>query len=90
MIKKVIGTIIFFLFVSSANAAEPTVSSDWLKKNLNSPNVFVLDIRNKLDGGGYDAFKEKHIPGSVHSDYLGAGWRTTIKELLVNSQGLKL
>ena len=42
MIKKIIGTIIFFLFVSSANAAEPTVSNDWLKKNLNNPNVFVL------------------------------------------------
>ena len=89
MIKKVIGTIIFFLFVSSANAAEPTVSSDWLNKNLNSPNVFVLDIRNKLDGGGYDAFKEEHIPGSVHSDYLGAGWRTTIKGVVGQFPGTK-
>ena len=49
MIKKIFGTIIFFLFVSSANAVEPTVSNDWLKKNLNNPNVFILDIRNKLD-----------------------------------------
>ena len=89
MIKKVIGTIIFFLFVSSANAAEPTVSSDWLNKNLNSPNVFVLDIRNKLDGGGYDAFKEEHIPGSVHSDYLGAGWRPTIKGVVGQFPGTK-
>jgi thiosulfate/3-mercaptopyruvate sulfurtransferase len=89
MIKKIIGTIIFFLFVSSANAAEPTVSSDWLNKNLNSPNVFVLDIRNKLDGGGYDAFKEEHIPGSVHSDYLGAGWRTTIKGVVGQFPGTK-
>jgi len=89
MIKKVIGTIIFFLFVSSANAVEPTVSSDWLKKNLNSPNVFVLDIRNKLDGGGYDAFKEEHIPGSVHSDYLAAGWRTTIKGVVGQFPGTK-
>jgi thiosulfate/3-mercaptopyruvate sulfurtransferase len=89
MIKKVIGTIIFFLFVSSANAVEPTVSSDWLNKNLNSSNVFVLDIRNKLDGGGYDAFKEEHIPGSVHSDYLGAGWRTTIKGVVGQFPGTK-
>ena len=89
MIKKVIGTIIFFLFVSSANAVEPTVSSDWLNKNLNSPNVFVLDIRNKLDGGGYDAFKKEHIPGSVHSDYLGAGWRTTIKGVVGQFPGTK-
>ena len=48
MIKKIFGTIIFFLFVSSANAVEPTVSNDWLKKNLNNPNVFILDIRNKF------------------------------------------
>ena len=89
MIKKIIGTIIFFLFVSSANAVEPTVSSDWLNKNLNSPNVFVLDIRNKLDGGGYDAFKTEHIPGSVHSDYLAAGWRTTIKGVVGQFPGTK-
>jgi len=79
MIKKIIGSIIFFLFFSSANAVEPTVSSDWLNKNLNNSNVFILDVRNKLDGGGYETFKLEHIPGSVHSDYLKAGWRATIK-----------
>ena len=89
MIKKVLGTIIFFLFVSSASAAEPTVSNDWLKKNLNNPNVFILDIRNKLDGGGYETFKLEHIPGSVHSDYLKAGWRTTIKGVVGQFPGKK-
>ena len=52
MIKKIFGTFVFFLFVSSANAVEPTVSSDWLSKNMNNPNVFILDVRNKIDGGG--------------------------------------
>ena len=55
--RKIIVTLIFFFFVSSANAAEPLVESNWLKKNINNSNVFILDIRNKLDGGGYDAFK---------------------------------
>ena len=48
-----------------------------------------MDIRNKLDGGGYDTFKEEHIPGSVHSDYLGAGWRTTIKGVVGQFPGTK-
>jgi len=87
--RKIIVTLIFFFFVSSANAAEPLVESNWLKKNINNSNVFILDIRNKLDGGGYDAFKAGHIPGSVHSDYLAAGWRTTIKGVVGQFPGTK-
>ena len=89
MIKKIFGTIIFFLFVSSANAVEPTVSSDWLSKNMNNPNVFILDVRNKIDGGGYEAFKLEHIPGSVHSDYLKDGWRATVKGVVGQFPGKK-
>ena len=89
MIKKIFGTIIFFLFVSSANAVEPTVSSNWLSKNMNNPNVFILDVRNKIDGGGYEAFKLEHIPGSVHSDYLKAGWRATVKGVVGQFPGSK-
>ena len=89
MIKKLFGTIIFFLFVSSANAVEPTVSSDWLSKNMNNPNVFILDVRNKIDGGGYETFKLEHIPGSVHSDYLKDGWRATVKGVVGQFPGKK-
>jgi thiosulfate/3-mercaptopyruvate sulfurtransferase len=89
MIKKIFGTIIFFLFVSSANAVEPTVSSDWLSKNMNNPNVFILDVRNKIDGGGYETFKLEHIPGSVHSDYLKDGWRATVKGVVGQFPGKK-
>ena len=89
MIKKIFGTVIFFLFVSSANAVEPTVSSDWLNKNTNNPNVFILDVRNKIDGGGYESFKLEHIPGSVHSDYLKAGWRATVKGVVGQFPGRK-
>ena len=89
MIKKIFGTIIFFLFVSSANAVEPTVSSDWLSKNMNNPNLFILDVRNKIDGGGYETFKLEHIPGSVHSDYLKDGWRATVKGVVGQFPGKK-
>jgi len=87
--RKIIVTLIFFFFVSSANAADPLVENSWLKKNLKNSNVFVLDIRNKLDGGGYEAFKSGHIPGSVHSDYLKDGWRTTIKGVVGQFPGKK-
>jgi len=89
MIKKIFGTFIFFLFVSSANAVEPTVSSDWLNKNINNPDIFILDVRNKIDGGGYETFKLEHIPGSVHSDYLKDGWRATVKGVVGQFPGKK-
>lgn len=41
-------------------------------------DVVVLDVRNKLGGSSEQAYREAHIPGSVYSDYLGAGWRTTV------------
>ncbi len=74
---------------SSANAVEPTVSSDWLNKNINNPDIFILDVRNKIDGGGYETFKLEHIPGSVHSDYLKDGWRATVKGVVGQFPGKK-
>jgi thiosulfate/3-mercaptopyruvate sulfurtransferase len=54
----------------------PLVDADWLKANLDAPDLVVLDIRNDIDGGSYEAYTEAHIPGAIHSDYLEAGWRT--------------
>ncbi|MDO8876480.1 MAG: sulfurtransferase [Pseudolabrys sp.] len=62
---------------SAAPGAEPLVTVEWLKNNLNDKDVVVLDIRSAIDGGGAKAFAEAHIPGSVHSDYDKAGWRVT-------------
>ena len=52
-------------------------------------NVFVLDIRNKIDGGSYETFKQAHIPGSVHSDFLTAGWRATVNGVIGQFPGKK-
>jgi thiosulfate/3-mercaptopyruvate sulfurtransferase len=57
--------------------APPLVSVEWLKGHLNDKDVVVLDIRSAIDGGGFKAYSEAHIPGSVHSDYDKAGWRVT-------------
>ena len=51
--KKIITTILFVFFSTSAFSAEPLVDATWVHKNLNNKNVFVLDIRNKIDGGSY-------------------------------------
>ena len=56
---------------------------------MNNPNVFILDVRNKIDGGGYETFKLEHIPGSVHSDYLKDGWRATVKGVVGQFPGKK-
>ena len=66
--KKIIYLTLILLVTNLANAVEPIVNAGWLNKNLDK--VFILDIRNKIDGGSYETFKEGHIPGSVHSDYL--------------------
>ncbi len=60
-----------------AGAAEPLVSTRWLKERLADPDLVVLDIRSALDGGGAAAYARGHIPRAVHSDYDKGGWRVT-------------
>src|SRR4051812_18527991 len=62
-------------FPAHAQTATPLVSTGWLKQHLR--DVFVLDVRSAVDGGGADAFAKGHIPGAVHSEYDKAGWRVT-------------
>ena len=62
--KKIIVTIFFFIFSFSAYAAEPLVDAKWLNNNLKNSEVFVLDIRNKIDKGSYETFTQGHIPVS--------------------------
>lgn len=66
--------------VNPATAAglDPLVDVTWLKANLKRDDLVLLDIRNQIDGGSAESFAKGHIPGSVHSDYLRAGWRTEI------------
>ena len=60
-----------------AETVTPLVSTGWLKQHLKDPDVFVLDVRSAIDGGGAEAFVKGHIPGAAHSDYDKAGWRVT-------------
>jgi thiosulfate/3-mercaptopyruvate sulfurtransferase len=60
-----------------ARAADPLVSTAWLKQHLKDADVFVLDIRSAIDGGSAEAYQKAHIPGAIHSDYDKAGWRVT-------------
>lgn len=80
--RKIIVTIFFFIFSFSAHAAEPLVDAKWLNNNLKNSEVFVLDIRNKIDKGSYETFTEGHIPGSIYSDYLQDGWRTNVDGII--------
>ncbi len=64
-------------FRRHAENATPLVSTGWLKQHLNDPDVFVLDVRSAIDGGGAEAYQKGHIPGAIHSDYDKAGWRVT-------------
>lgn len=67
--KKIITSLIAFLFVTAANAAQPLVEADWLKENLTK--VKVIEISSKFVKGSYENFKEGHIPSAVYLDHLG-------------------
>jgi thiosulfate/3-mercaptopyruvate sulfurtransferase len=66
-----------FAAPARADSVTPLVSTGWLKEHLKGPDVFVLDVRSAIDGGGVEAYQKGHIPGAIHSDYDKAGWRVT-------------
>ena len=66
-----------FAHLGFAAEVKPLVEADWLARNLTTQGVTIVDLRSEVDGGGRKAYEAGHIPGSVHSDYLNAGWRQT-------------
>jgi len=66
-----------FAAPARADGVTPLVCAAWLKHHLSDPDLFVLDVRSAIDGGGAEAFLKGHVPGAIHSDYDKAGWRVT-------------
>ncbi|MFC5506613.1 MULTISPECIES: sulfurtransferase [Hyphomicrobiales] len=54
------------------------IAPEELLARLGDPKLVVLDIRSSIDGGGKAAYESGHIPGAVHTDYVGDGWRTKV------------
>ena len=80
LIRSVAAAALLALALASHARAEtmaPLVSTGWLKEHLKDPDIFVLDVRSAIDGGGVEAYVKGHIPGAIHSDYDKAGWRVT-------------
>lgn len=92
--KKIFLLITFTLFGATSLIAEPLVSTQWLHDNLTNPNIKILDIRNKIDGGSFELYEQAHIPGAVYSNYLEDGWRVNSKDdvpgMLPTTQDLEL
>ena len=47
------------------------IEIDWLKKNLNNPEIKIIDSTWHMPGSGingFDIFKEKHIPNAIFID----------------------
>jgi thiosulfate/3-mercaptopyruvate sulfurtransferase len=80
--KKILTTLLIFFTVSVANAAQPLVEANWLKKNLKNKNIKVIEISSKFVGGSYDNFKQGHIPGSVYLDHIGDKLIVTKKNVI--------
>ncbi|MEE2746049.1 MAG: sulfurtransferase [Pseudomonadota bacterium] len=69
-------TLLVSTFIAGkVHAHQPLISVDWLQKQLQNNRIVILDLRNAIDKGGIEKFRQGHIPGSIHSDYLKAGWR---------------
>lgn len=64
----------------TASAAEPLVDVDWVKANLNNPDVVFLDVRGRIAGKSKTDYLRSHIPGAVYTAYMKDGWRAKDKE----------
>ncbi|MDB3891664.1 sulfurtransferase [Alphaproteobacteria bacterium] len=72
---KLFAVALAVIFTGFSASAQPLVDTSWAKERLSDDKVVFIDLRNKIDGGNYETWLEGHLPGSVHSDYLTAGWR---------------
>lgn len=63
-----LAALFLFGIMSSAFAAEPLVDVAWLKANLSTPGVVVIDVRSSSD------YLRGHIPGAVNTDVEKSGW----------------
>lgn len=58
-LQPVLALLITLLFCATASAIE-LVDANWLKQNLGSNNVKIVDVQNKSN-----AYDKEHIPGAV-------------------------
>ena len=75
--RRLILMLFAFCLAPVAASAAPLVTADWLVENAERPDLVILDLRSRLNGGSRAAFEKDHIAGAVYSDYLRAGWRVT-------------
>ena len=71
--------LVMLVATGRVHANQPLTSIKWLQQNLAKTDIVIVDLRNRIDKGGIEAYRKGHIPGSIHSDYLKAGWRVTKK-----------
>lgn len=75
ILSRLAAAAVFVVASGAALAAEPLVSTEWLRNRLGAEDVVVLDLRTKLGGASKEDYLKAHIPGAVWSDYPGA-WRS--------------
>jgi thiosulfate/3-mercaptopyruvate sulfurtransferase len=64
-----------FGVLAQSSDIHPLVDTSWVKERLSSDNLVLIDLRSEIDGGNYETWLEGHVPGSIYSNYLTAGWR---------------
>ncbi len=72
----VVAALMVSALLQAAMAAQPLVSTAWLKQHLTDKNIVILDV---YDGANQRAvFASGHIPGAQFTDFVAGGWRAKI------------
>lgn len=67
--------VLMALFAGPALAAEPLVTTDWVKNNLDKEGVVILDVTSNPA-----VYAKGHIPGAVFTHYKKDKWRVDTKK----------
>ena len=65
--------------MSKAAQSEWLVSTDWVAKNLDNPNIRIIEIGSLMD---QEAYTSGHIPGAVHWPWQKSLWHPTMREFV--------
>jgi len=70
---------LLLLMTAMVWANQPLVDVAWVKNNIQTSGVVLLDVRGNLEGLSKADYLREHIPGAVYTDYLKDGWRAKDK-----------
>lgn len=75
--KHFLTFLLFLLLSQSLQAGQALITADWLIENLNSPNLYIIEVISRET----DDTRKEHIPRSIKTIYIDDGWTDAFSEL---------